>query len=373
MADRPHYDAGSGVPDGTAFVSTGRVSEMFLRNAWYVAAWESEIGEEPLPRTILNDPVALFRTASGDIVALEDRCCHRALPLSLGTVVGDRIRCGYHGLEFDGTGACAKVPGQSRIPPGAEVRSYPVARRYGWVWIWTGDPSKADKALLPDWWWCDSPAWKTVPGRGGTPMHVKANYMLISDNLFDITHLSYVHTSSIGNSDIVDFPVKTERFERRAVMTRLVLDRPPAPFYSKAGGFAGNVDRWIITTSDLPCYIVNDAGSVEVGSGIAPGEADEANGVEMKVMNVPTPETETTTHYFYAHARHFKVDSEEWDEIYRTQFTEVFDEDRVVLEAQQERMSRMPGAREIDVNADAPNILARKMLDELIAAERAAG
>ena len=343
---------------------------MFLRNAWYVAAWEAEIGDEPLARTILGDPVVLFRIADGEIAALEDRCCHRSLPLSLGTIVGDRIQCGYHGLEFDKQGTCVKVPGQSKIPPGAEVRAYPVVRRYGWVWIWPGDPDRADEELLPDWWWCESPEWKTIPGRGSKPLHVNANYLLISDNLFDITHLSYVHTSSIGNLDITDFPAKTERFDRRAVMTRLVLDRPPAPFYKKAGGFEGNVDRWLITTSDLPCYIVNDAGSVRVGSGITPGEADESRGVEMKVMNVPTPETEISTHYFYAHARHFKVDSEEWDEVYRTQFTEVFDEDKVILEAQQRSLNGMPGTHEIDINGDAPNILARKMLDELIAAER---
>lgn len=343
---------------------------MFLRNAWYVAAWETEIGAAPLARTILNERVVMFRTPAG-IAALEDRCCHRALPLSLGQVVGDRIQCGYHGLEFDTAGVCVKVPGQARIPPGAVVRSYPVVQRYGWVWIWPGDPAKADAALLPDWWWCESPDWKVTPGRGGKPMYVEGNYMLISDNLFDIAHLTYVHSTSIGSDAIVEFPSRTERFDRRVVMTRLVPDRPPAPFWKKAGGFEGNVDRWAITTSDLPCYIVNDAGSVRVGSGITPGNVDEANGVEMKVMNLPTPETETTTHYFYAHARHFKIHSPEWDEIYRTQFTQVFEEDRVVLNAQQARMTSMPGAPEIDINSDAPNIQARRALADLIAAEQA--
>ena len=343
---------------------------MFLRNAWYVAAWETEIGDTPFARTILNEPVVLFRSGER-IVALEDRCCHRSLPLSMGRVAGDRIQCGYHGLEFDATGACVNVPGQSKIPPGAEVRSYPVVQRYGWVWIWPGDPAKADEALLPDWWWCESPEWKTIPGRGGEPLYLKANYMLVSDNLFDITHLTYVHSSSIGNDAIVDFPQKTERLGRRIRMTRLVPDRPPAPFWKKAGGFEGNVDRWLITTSDMPCYIVNDAGTVKRGTGVKPGEVSEDEGVEMKVMNLPTPETETSTHYFYAHARHFRIDSEEWDEVYRTQFTEVFLEDERVLSAQQARKSSMPDAHEIDINSDAPNIQARKLLDELIAAEQA--
>jgi hypothetical protein len=154
-------------------------------------------------------------------------------------------------------------------------------------------------------------------------------------------------------------------------MTRIVPDRPAAPFYQKAGGFKGNVDRWLITTSELPGYIVNDAGTVEVGAGITPGEVNEAVGVEMKVMNLPTPETETSTHYFYAHARHFKVEDPEWDEIYRTQFTAVFEEDQVILNAQQASMSRNPDTDGIDVNVDAPNNQIRKLLDDLIAAEQA--
>jgi phenylpropionate dioxygenase-like ring-hydroxylating dioxygenase large terminal subunit len=342
---------------------------MFLQNAWYVAAWETEIGDGPFARTILNEPVVLFRTPVG-VVALEDRCCHRALPLSMGQVEGAHIQCGYHGLEFDASGACVKVPGQSKIPPGAQVRSYPVIQRWGWVWIWTGDPAKADASLLPDWWWLDDPDWKTIPGRGGAPMPVEANYLLISDNLFDISHLTYVHASSIGNDSIVDFPVKTERYDRGIKMTRLVPNRPAAPFYQKAGQFEANVDRFLVTESDMPGYIVNHAGTYKLGADAQPGEVTEDIGVEMKVMNLPTPETETSTHYFYAHARHFKIDAPDWDEIYRTQFTAVFEEDQVILNAQQASMSKAADTAEIDVNSDAPNIQVRALMDRLIAEEQ---
>ena len=215
----------------------------------------------------------------------------------MGKVVGDKLQCGYHGLEFDASGRCVKVPGQSKIPPGAEVRSYPVLQEYGWVWIWTGDPAKAELTkfgLVV----ARKPRWRTIPGRGGTPMHLNANYLLVSDNLFDISHLTYVHASSIGADSIVDFPVKTERWEdeKRVKMSRVIYDRPAAPFYQKAGQFEGNVDRWIMTTSDLPCYMASDAGSVEVGTGVTPGEVGPERGVEMKIMNLPTPETETSTH-----------------------------------------------------------------------------
>ena len=109
---------------------------MFLRNCWYAAAWDDEVAEIPLARTILGEPVVLWRSADGRPAALEDRCCHRALPLSMGRPVGETLQCGYHGLRFDTAGRCVAVPGQSTIPPGARVRAYPLVERHGWVWIW---------------------------------------------------------------------------------------------------------------------------------------------------------------------------------------------------------------------------------------------
>src|SRR5882757_4446416 len=92
-----------------------RELSMFIRNAWYIAAWADELGQKPLARRICNDPVVLFRDRDGRPAALVDRCCHRSAPLSLGEVVSDGIQCGYHGLTFDGSGACVAIPGQSRI------------------------------------------------------------------------------------------------------------------------------------------------------------------------------------------------------------------------------------------------------------------
>ncbi len=341
---------------------------MFLRNCWYVAAFDHEVGEGPLARTVLGEPIVLYRRSGGTVAALADSCCHRALPLSMGTVVGDNLRCGYHGLVFAADGKCVSVPGQSTVPPGAAVRSYPVTQRYNWVWVWMGDPALADPALLPDWHWVESPDWETVQGNGGAPLPMACNYELISDNLFDITHLSYVHTTSIGTDAIVDFPCKTERLERSVRMTRLVMDRPAAPFYQWCGKFKGNVDRWLITTIDMPCFIVNHAGCVDTGTDMREGR--RTHGVEMKVLNAFTPETETTTHYFYAHARNFGLGDEEVAEKFRTNFTQVFLEDKAILEAQQAMMLQDPDAPRIDINADAPCIQVRRLLREMIADEQ---
>ena len=120
---------------------------MFLHNAWYVAAWDHELADGLLARTFLGEDVVLYRDSAGAPVALENRCCHRHLPLSEGRLLGDRIQCGYHGLEFDRSGACVRIPGQSRIPPGAVVRAYPVVERYRCIWIWMGDPAAADDLI----------------------------------------------------------------------------------------------------------------------------------------------------------------------------------------------------------------------------------
>ena len=137
---------------------------MFLKNSWYVAAWDREVSHQPLGRTFLGEPVVLFRTEGGQPVALEDRCCHRQLPLSMGRVAGGVLQCGYHGLKFDRTGKCVEIPGQDSIPPQARVRAYPLVEKYNWVWIWMGEPEKADPALIPNWWWAEHPDWH-LPAR----------------------------------------------------------------------------------------------------------------------------------------------------------------------------------------------------------------
>ena len=119
---------------------------MFLRNAWYVAAWEREVGDSPYATTILGEHVAIYRGASGMYGALADACPHRKVPLSMGRVQGDNIECGYHGLVFDCAGACVRAPGNDRPPQGAYVRSYPIEPRYGLLWIWMGDAERADPA-----------------------------------------------------------------------------------------------------------------------------------------------------------------------------------------------------------------------------------
>ena len=108
---------------------------MYLQNAWYVAGWSSEITAKPVGRTFLDEPVVLYRAENGSLVALEDRCCHRGMPLSHGEVIGNDIRCEYHGMVFDRTGRCVGIPNQTLIPAKAKVRSFPITEQDDLVWI----------------------------------------------------------------------------------------------------------------------------------------------------------------------------------------------------------------------------------------------
>jgi phenylpropionate dioxygenase-like ring-hydroxylating dioxygenase large terminal subunit len=326
---------------------------VFLRNSWYVAAWDREIDRNPLGRTLLGEPVVLYRNTKGDVVALEDRCCHRQLPLSMGKVEGDELRCGYHGLKFDASGRCVEIPGQASIPPQARVRSYPVLEKYNWVWIWMGDPANADSALIPNWWWADHADWTfTRPDR----VHLKCNYQLIADNVLDVTHLAYVHASSIGALSITEFPATVEREERLVRLTRWIRDRPPPPLYQKAGGFEGNVDRWQIAEHVPPCFTVNFGGC-----------SDKKAKIDLLALSAPTPETESTTHYFFGFVRNFGLRDAATEKICSGDMVRVFNEDFPILEAQQCNLgTERPG---VDIAVDAAPLAARRMLQALMQKE----
>jgi len=170
---------------------------MFIRNAWYIGAWSPEITSKPRRRLIMNEPIVMFRCADGKVAALEDRCSHRRYPLSKGTMTNDIIQCGYHGLKFNRHGTCVHADGQDRPPPRSDIKAYPLEERHGLIWLWMGDTKKADPALMPDVSWLEQPGWTSWTGGY---LHLKARDQLLTENLLDISHVSYVHKATIGSA-----------------------------------------------------------------------------------------------------------------------------------------------------------------------------
>lgn len=340
---------------------------MYLLNSWYVAAWAHELTDQLLARRICDQRLVLHRTSGGGIAAFEDRCPHRHLPLSMGRKRGDLIQCGYHGMTFDQNGACVAVPSQAAVPRVATLRAYKAIERFGWIWVWMGAPEQADPALLPDFHRLTDPGYKAV----GATNHVQAHYRLITDNLMDLSHVGFVHTSTIGNQEMGEKgKLSVERTDRGVRVIRLVPDVPPPPTYIKTGVLpeGKNIDRWQIIDFVAPCFVHIHVGGAEAGTGALEGRTE--HGLNSWVINAMTPETATTTHYFWASARSFALDSAPLDALFLEQVGAAFEEDKVIIEAQQRVLNEREDSWTVALKADAGSVEARRLLEKLVAAEQ---
>lgn len=342
----------------------------FIMNAWYVIAWPEELTSQSiLARTVCNLSLAAWRNTDGSPAVLEDRCCHREMPLSKGTLEQGTVRCGYHGLRFAPDGACVEIPGEKRIPPRIAVRSFPVLQKHGWVWVWPGDPARADPALVPQLQERnDQPEWEAAKGT----TYVRGNYQLISDNLLDLTHETYLHTTSLGNQAVVENPSETKVDGDRVTVSRWMINHEPAPFWKtaikQARGYEGPCDRWQIINFVPPGNLVLDVGVAPTGTG-AP-EGDVSKGVPSCNLNALTPETETSTWMFWSLARKFHQDDKELTKQLQARTAGIIEEDRAAIEAVQQARDRNPGRRSYSLGIDSGGVAARRIVEKLVAAER---
>jgi vanillate O-demethylase monooxygenase subunit len=340
---------------------------MFLRNAWYVAAWADEVGGAPLGRRICNDPIVLFRDGEGRVAALADRCCHRAAPLSRGTLVAEGLQCGYHGLIFDGAGQCVRVPGQKLVPESARVRSYPAVEKNQLVWVWMGEAARADERAIVSYPYHDDPGkW---PNKHDV-YPIKGNYMLMVDNLMDLTHLGYLHARTVGGSPAVhiEAEMKTARTDTGVKFTRWMKNSPPPPSYVRAAGFQGRVDRWQEFEYVAPGTILQWTGAADIGTGTA---ATPDCPFQFRLFHGLTPETETTCFYFWSIANGYRQNEPEATEQLYGEIAPTFLEDKEMVEWQQERLTEFGERGLTDIASDANRAHMRRLMDRLIAAETA--
>jgi len=342
----------------------------FLRNCWYVAAWGHEVGRSLLARTVLEEPMVLYRTEAGSPVALLDRCPHRLLPLSMGNLREDAVECGYHGLTFDCSGRCVRAPGQDRIPAAAQVRSFPTVEHLGMVWVWPGDPAQADTAKLfdqlPQWAASQSPD----PQWGlncGPYTYVKSNYQLLTENLVDPAHVSFVHKSSLGTAQMVDIPIETTEKNGALLVTRWTLDSLAAPILQRYGKWPGNVDRWQYYWLYPPSTAVVDFGSHLPGMEHSDAARDE--GMRIYSCHFLTPETEGSTHYFWLQLRNFSQTDLAVSRDIVEQFVIAFDEDKVVLEAIQKAEADPRVDSRVKLALDSGSVRLRRMVAQMIEKE----
>jgi phenylpropionate dioxygenase-like ring-hydroxylating dioxygenase large terminal subunit len=341
---------------------------MYPMNAWYAAAWDAEVGRSLLPRTICGRPVVLYRTLDGQPAALHNACWHRLVPLSMGRLVGDDVHCAYHGLAYGPNGRCTHMPAQETMNPSATVAAYPVVERHRFVWLWPGDPQKADPDLIPDMHWNADPAW----AGDGQVIHLDCDYRLVLDNLMDLTHEEFLHADSIGSEALSITEPEVTHDARSVTLTRWMHGIPAPPFMAMQlraahPGFSGPVDRWQVIRFDAPATIVLDVGAAPVGTG-AP-EGDRSQGISGRVMNTITPGGAGQCHYFWAYTRDFNLQDQGLTRKLTEGVARVFTQDTEMLNAQQQAIAANADYEFFNLNIDVGGMWARRLIDAMVATE----
>jgi len=336
------------------------------RNAWYVAGFANDIGRALIGRTVVGTPLAIYRKADGALVALDGRCPHRHFPLAKSFLEGDVVRCGYHGFAFGPDGQCVDIPSQAHVPKSCRVATYPIVEHGLWAWVWVGDADQADPALLP------SLAEIGLEGEGLTGHtllfhEVPCRYQLLNDNLFDLSHLAFLHGTSIGTLENASTPEELERRPRFVSSMRRIRDAPIPPLMHALGVYpTETIDRAMGMASYLPGF---HSGITEVaypaGHPQAPGLPISRN----RVYHAITPATPRTCYYHFAVAVDDTVDVARM----RANLAPVIDEDifaSVEIEKMIDLYDGNPPA-ELMVKGDRNTVEGRRMLQAMMDAEAA--
>ena len=347
------------------------ISGDYVRNAWYVAAWSDDLADgQLLARTILKEPVVLYRKSDGNVAALQDRCPHRFAPLHMGKIVhGDCVQCPYHGLEFNSSGACVLNPhGTKNIPPRARVRSYPVTEKHKAIWIWMGEKSP-DPSKVPDFSVLDN-----VPEMHATKrdrITIRANYELIIDNLLDLSHGSFLHEGILGNSETVEAEITVELDGNDVVVGRHATNATaPGLFAILMPSKPDRIDKFTRMRWMAPS-------NLRLVTGICmPGAAPDS-GTGYHAIHMLTPESDRTTHYFFT-AVQFNVltaddqlNAQIQDKISTTRRFAFEEQDAPVIEAQQEIIDNsLTSVDPVILAVDVGPVRYKQILQKLIHAEQ---
>jgi len=349
-----------------AHTTAQRVPVTYLRNTWYVAAMHDELLlGQLLARTYLDEPVVLFRNAAGEPQALADRCPHRFAPLSAGKLCdgGNTVECGYHGLQFNGKGACTSNPHGGTIPKAAVVKAYAVRERHGLIWLWAGEANDADDSLIPDY----SAVTNThVDGtiRGYLP--TACNYELFIDNILDLTHVDFLHPTTLGSGAMSRAKAEIIDLGARSLKVAWISsgDLAPPALDMNLREKGRPTDQWTEVTWTAPALMQIRAGAT------LQGEPPES-GVDTLNLHLATPESAGRVHYWFWLSRTFGL-TPEANAMATPMITNVFKlEDKPMLEAQQQRMGTAEfwSLKPVLLPGDAGAVRVRRKLKALIETE----
>jgi phenylpropionate dioxygenase-like ring-hydroxylating dioxygenase large terminal subunit len=334
------------------------VTTNYPKKCWYVAATCDEITESPLGRRLLGKDVVLWRGASGRVNAFENRCAHRAFPLSHSRIDGNRLVCGYHGCTYDTEGKCVYTPAQPQVPTGMRVRVFPVLEEPPFVWIWMGQPSAAAGSRPPRGPWINDPAWTTF----GSAWQVRANYMMVHEHYMDFSYAPVVHARDLppGLDSMPAFN-DIEVTETTVSYTRIMPELPLTDWHVNATG----LDR---------AQLYNHS---ESGTFVSPGMHRQYWNIETPNGDVYTttrthgitPETDASTHVFMQGSRNYALDSDEVTTVLRTFLDEVAQRDTSVLEMVSDHSGYDGWRGGVEFQADAAALRLRRIVGVMLAKE----
>ena len=338
----------------------------FIKNAWYAAAWADELSSSLLGRIILGEPILLYRKQDRTAVALSDTCPHRFAPLHKGKLLGDAVQCPYHGLTFDESGACVRNPhGEGKIPKAARLRTYPLAEKDTVIWIWMADPARADPSTIP--------AFPALNDRlnfahtAGQVMTMPLRWDLILDNLLDLSHARFLHLGNLGSEAFSRGVMQVEQNGTTLQVNNLYPNGLPAPVFTGTGACKPDdyVDYWVNVRWDPP-------GSLSFDAGITPTGRPRTEGMKLDSAQLLTPETESSTHYFWRLFRSYRLEDVELTKAIESMVALAFHtEDEPMVAAVQERMRGrdLADLNPVMLSVDSGAVRARRILEGLIAEE----
>jgi phenylpropionate dioxygenase-like ring-hydroxylating dioxygenase large terminal subunit len=336
------------------------MSMTYVRNAWYVAAWAHELlRERPVRLRVLDEPLVIWRNAAGGLTAFEDYCLHRLAPLSLGRCEGERLRCMYHGWLYDRSGSVVEIPGEARIPSSARVRTYPVIELHNWIWVWMGDPARADQKLIPTVVGFDQASPDRVYAHGQLDYASEAR--LVNDNLLDLSHVSFLHAVTFRMSEVWGRELsKVTEIERGVRTERWIQGQ------GKLGevGTGNIVDTYFRYEFYVPGILMMTARTYPVGTAEALREdSPDLDRPELQfTTQAITPLTAKTTRYFYIMGRQ-RQDGETTCDM--TDVDKAFVEDKAMVEAQQQNIDSSPERRFIPTAADRGSVLFTRLIERM--------
>lgn len=338
----------------------------FLRNAWYPAGWAHDLQDAILPIRLLDDPIALFRDEHGTPRALFDACPHRFAPLSLGTRRDDRIVCKYHGLEFSSEGTCLRNPhGRGGISSALNVRSYPVAEKYGMLWVWTGAAALAEDTPLPSLPFFERPGLAWVYGQ----VEVATNYELVIDNLLDLSHVEFLHPflASPGNSARTTF--RAEQVGEVVTAYNDVRQEPITGLFQILWDGEEQI-------ANLVAHMQWQApANLSLKTGMSTQDVVGDDDPAIFVMHLLAPSDADSTRYFWAAGRNKALDNPQVSQMLHYGTQNAFEnEDEPMLRAVRSRMrsNDLFAHRPAILPIDAAAVLVRRILAAKIARESAA-